>query len=187
MFRKMLFFTTIASILVVTAFLILGWTGQAFAQEENPPADSTCISCHEDQYYLHDTGNWYCLTETKVGCTECHRGYPDMRIKECAHEGLIAHPLANDAAVCQNCHPDDYQTRVHTYASIAGIRPTPRPYAGYTPQALISQSEKSAGEIRLLHALPPEAWQKAGLGFFGVAFLGVFLFACRCWKIDHGA
>jgi hypothetical protein len=110
-----------------------------------------------------------------------------MRIKECAHEGLIAHPLANDAAVCQGCHPDDYQTRVQTYASIAGIGPTPRPYATYTPSASISRSEKSAGEMRLLRTLSPGGWQKAGLGIFGAAFLVSFLFACRCWKIDHGA
>jgi hypothetical protein len=187
MFRKMACLTIIALILVGAALLISGKSHQAFAQEENPPVDSTCISCHEDQYYLHDTGNWYCLNETKVGCTECHRGHPDMRIKECAHEGLIAHPLANDAAVCQSCHPDDYRARVQIYTSIAGISPTPRRYATYTPSASIPQPGENADRMRLLQALPPGGWQVAGLSFLGVSFLVSCLFACHCWTIDHGA
>jgi len=187
MFRKMPFLTIVASILVGTALLIPGGTGQALAQEELPPQDTSCIDCHENRYYLYDSGNWYCLNETKVSCTECHRGHPDKMIKESAHEGLIANPLVNDAAVCQNCHPDDYRARVQTYVSIAGIRPTPRPYAAYTPSALISQSGESAGRMRLLRALPPGASQEAGLSFFGVAFLALFLFACRCWKTDRCA
>ena len=185
MFRKMLFLTTTALILVGAALMISGGTGQAFAQEENPPSDSTCISCHEDQYYLHDTGSWYCLNETKVGCTECHRGCPDTMVKECAHTGLIANPLANDAAVCQSCHPDDYRARVQTYASIAGIRPTPRSSVSYTPSASIPQTGESEDRRRFLRALPAGGWQVAGFSFLGVSFLVAFLFACRCWKIDH--
>jgi hypothetical protein len=185
MFRKKLFLMIIASILVVTALLIPGGTSQALAQEEMHPEDASCINCHEDQYYLHDSGNWYCLSETKVPCTECHRGRPDTMIKEAAHEGLIANPLVNDAAVCQNCHPDDYRARVQTYLSIAGISPTPRPYATYTPSVSVSESKESAGRMSLLRALPPGGWQAVGLSSFGVAFLVLFLFACRCWKIDH--
>ena len=185
MFRKKLFLMIIASILVGTALLIPGGTSQALAQEEMHPEDASCINCHEDQYYLHDSGNWYCLSETKVPCTECHRGRPDTMIKEAAHEGLIANPLVNDAAVCQNCHPDDYRARVQTYSSIAGISPTPRPYVTYTPSALIPQSGESGGRTRLLRTLPPGNWQVAGISFFGVAFLVLFLFSCRCWKIDH--
>jgi cytochrome c553 len=186
MFHKMLGLTIIVSLLVGIALLIPGRTGQTLTQEEIPPKDTSCINCHEDQYYLYDSGNWYCLNETKVGCTECHRGRPDTRVKESAHAGLIANPLVNDAAVCQNCHPDDYRARVQTYASIAGISPTPRPYATYVPSTPISQSGESAGGMRLLRSLPPGAWQVAGLSFFGVAFLILFLFACRCWKTDRG-
>ena len=187
MFRKMLCLTTIASILVGTALLVSRTIGQAFAKEENPPDNSSCINCHEDQYYLHDTGSWYCLNETKVGCPECHRGHRDMVNKECAHEGLIANPLVNDAAVCQGCHPDDYQARVQNYASIAGIRPTPHHHLSYTPSTSISQSETSTDSRRLLQALPHGGWQVAGLSFFGVAFVVSFLFARHCWKIDHCA
>jgi hypothetical protein len=185
MFRKMLFPRIISLILAMTALLIAGGTDQAFAQNETPPKDNFCISCHEYQYYLHDTGNWYCLNETKVGCTECHRGYPDMSIKECAHEGLITNPLANDAAVCQGCHPDDYRARVQTYASIAGIGPTHIPSVSYTPSVLIPQTEESTDKMRLLQALPAGGWQVAGFSFLGVSFLVSFLFVCRCWKIDH--
>ena len=187
MFRRMLFLTIIASILVGMALLIPGKTGQALAQAETPPEDTACRNCHEDQYYLYDRGNWYCLNETKVGCTECHRGHPDTLIKDSAHAGLIPNPLVHDAAVCQSCHPDDYRARVQTYASIAGIRPTPRPYVTSMPSVLISQPGESADRMRLLRAFPPGAWQVAGFSFLGVAFLGLFLFACRCWKADRSA
>lgn len=186
MFRKVLFLATIALILVGTALLFFGGTRQAFAQGETPPEDSSCISCHEDEYYLHDIGNWYCLRETKVACTECHQGHPDKVFKECAHAGLVASPLANDAAVCQNCHPDDYRERAQIYASITGVRPTPRPYATSTSSALIPLSGESADGTKLLGALPPGRGQVAGFGFLGIAFLVSFLFVCRCWKIDHG-
>jgi hypothetical protein len=106
-------------------------------------------------------------------------------MKECAHEGLIANPLANDALVCQGCHPDDYRARVQTYASVAGLRPTPRSSVSYTPSALIPQTGESTDRMSVLGALPPGGWQVAGFGFLGFSFLVSFLFVCRCWKIDH--
>jgi cytochrome c553 len=187
MFRKIVFLTIMAAILVGTALFSPGGTGRALAQEEVPPEDTACRNCHEDQYYLYDSGKWYCLHETKVGCTECHHGRPDTQIKESAHAGLIANPLVQDAAVCQNCHPDDYEERAQTYVSIAGISPTPQPYATYTPSTLISQPGERAGKTRVLRAFPPGAWQVAGLSLLGVAFLVLFLFACRCWKADQYA
>jgi hypothetical protein len=187
MFRKMLFLTITASILVETVLFIPGGTGQALAENEISPEDTSCIDCHEDQYYLYDSGKWYCLNETKVRCTECHRGRTDTMIQESAHEGLIANPLINDAVVCQNCHPNDYRAKVQTYSSIAGINPTPRPYATCTPSALISQSGESTGGTRLLRALPPGGWQAVGFIFWGIVFLVLFLYACRCWKTDRWA
>jgi hypothetical protein len=112
---------------------------------------------------------------------------PDTLIKESAHVGLIPNPLVHDAAVCQNCHPGDYWARVQTYASIAGISPTPRPYATYMPSTLISQPGESASRMRLLRAFPSGAWQVVGFSFLGGAFLVLFLFACRCWKTDRYA
>lgn len=187
MFRKLSFLTIIASLLVGTVLLFPGGTGQALARDEIPPEDNTCINCHEDQYYLYDHGKWYCLNETKVGCTECHRGRAETPVKEAAHAGLIANPLVNDAAVCQTCHPEDYQARVQTYASVAGIRPTPRPSATGMPSALDSQPGEAAGGRRLLRAFPPGAGQLAGLSLLGTAFLVLFLFTCRCWKSDRYA
>jgi hypothetical protein len=187
MFLKMLFLTSSALLLVGTALLIPVATTQVFAQGENPPDNNSCMDCHEDQYYLHDIGDWYCLSETKVSCTGCHQGRPDTMIKEIAHEGLIVNPLVNDAAVCQGCHPDDYQARVQAYASIAGIGPTPRPSVSYTPSALIPRTGESADKVRLLRALPSGGWQVAGFSFLGISLLISFLTACHCWKIDHSA
>jgi hypothetical protein len=105
--------------------------------------------------------------------------------EDLAHEGMIANPLEKNAAVCQDCHPDDYQARVDKFASIAGIRPTPRPCPTCTPSAQISQPPGGGGGTLMLRALPPGAWQTLGAGFLGIAFLLVFFFACRCWKIDQ--
>jgi hypothetical protein len=150
-----------------------------------PPKDTSCINCHLDQYWLYDSGKSYCLNETKVRCTECHHGRTDTAVKELAHEGLIANPVVNDAAVCQECHPDDYRSKIQKFASIAGVNPTPVPYSTCTPSALVSQTSDGAGGPRFLRGLPSGPWQAAGAALLGIAFLVVFLFACRCWQIDR--
>ena len=186
MFRKMLLLTILTTLLVGAALLVPGGTSLALAQDETVPEDTACKTCHEDQYYLFDSGKWYCLNETKVSCTECHGGNPGSATKECAHQGLIASPLANDAAVCQDCHPDDYLSKVQTFASVAGIRPTPRPYSTSTPSTTVSTSVESAGGSKLLRGLLPGAWQAVGLLFLGTFFMVVFQFSRNWKKIDHG-
>lgn len=185
MFRKNLFLLLVAVTFAAVGFLSLKENDQAFAQEAVSPKEPSCIGCHEDQYTLYDNGKWYCLRKSPVSCTECHGGRTDTVVQDMAHEGLIANPLVDNAAVCQDCHPNDYQARVQKFASIAGVSSTPRPYATYTPSALISYPVENAGGTRQLRALPPGAWQVAGISLLGIAFLVIFLFACRCWKIDR--
>ena len=177
MFRKMLLLTILAIFMVGTVLLVPGGTSLALAQDETVPEDTACKTCHEDQYYLYDSGKWYCLNETKVGCTECHGGNPGSATKECAHQGLIASPLANDAAVCQDCHPDDYLSKVQTFASVAGIRPTPRPYSTYTPQQLFQPRLKARADRSYCVVYfqgPGRRW--------GYCFLAPFSWLCSSFR-----
>jgi hypothetical protein len=105
--------------------------------------------------------------------------------EDLAHEGMLANPLEENAAVCQDCHPDDYQAQVDKFASIAGISLTPHPCPTCTPSAQVLHPPDGGGGTPLLRALPPGIWQTLGASFLGIAFLLVFLFACRCWKIDQ--
>jgi hypothetical protein len=185
MFRNIFKFCIAVMILAVAGFGSIG-ISPTFAQEDLPPKDSSCIGCHEDQYQLYDHGKWYCLCKTPVRCTECHGGRTDTAIQELAHEGMNANPLVGNGAVCQGCHPADYQARVEKFASIAGVSSTPRPCPTCTPSVLVSGlPPESGGGTRLLRALPPGPWQTLGISLFGISFMFVFLFACRCWKVDH--
>jgi len=157
----------------------------ALAQDEIPPEDSTCKTCHENLYLLHDTGKWYCFCGTRLSCTECHGGQVGTMDEDLAHAGMIVNPLVDDAALCQNCHPDNYQEIVEKFALIAGVSDTPHPCPTYVPAAQVIQPPDTAGPTRLLRGLPSGGWQVLGVIILGIAFISVFLFTCRCWRLDH--
>lgn len=105
----------------------------------NPTANS-CLSCHEDLYYLHDTGCWYCMTDAhRDRCADCHEGNSGVMNKEESHLGLIVHPQENDGAKCRECHTDDAQVRVDAFASANGGFATVIKAEPYVP------SEEAAG------------------------------------------
>lgn len=86
------------------------------------PDNGTCISCHEDLYLLHDTGNWYCLNESPMTCVECHGGDSNATVKESAHTNRAPHPILNeDISKCQECHPNECGERVELFKKTAGI------------------------------------------------------------------
>ncbi len=94
-------------VLTVAVLAVLGMLTLPIQVSAAPGVDSTpnyCFSCHEDLYYLHDTGCWYCLTAHKDRCVDCHEGSPVIMKKEEAHLGLIAHPQENNGAKCLECH-----------------------------------------------------------------------------------
>jgi hypothetical protein len=71
-------------------------------------SDNSCLTCHEDLYYLHDSGCWYCMTEPhKDRCVDCHAGNPTTMKKEDSHLGLLAHPQENGGAKCLECHKQE--------------------------------------------------------------------------------
>ncbi len=154
------------------------------AQEPTPPNDANCVACHEHEYYLYDSGKWFCLCDAPMHCVYCHGGRTDTMDKTISHTGVVLYPTANHAERCQKCHPADYTERVVTFASIAGISNTPQPMITATPaQAnLVQQVETLPPGLSRLSRIP--AWRLGLLGIVLLAMLVLVIFGYRCWKAD---
>lgn len=108
---------------IAVVLLMLSVPLPAAAEDPVPaPNNGNCILCHEDLYYLHDTGNWFCLNESPMACVDCHGGNPGTLDKELAHARRAAHPIINeDVDKCRQCHPDECYDRVELFDQKAGI------------------------------------------------------------------
>jgi len=83
---------------------------------------SQCVTCHEDLYYLHDTGKAYCLKDAPMTCVDCHGGNPEALTKEAAHFDRAAHPVINnDDKKCYECHPVEAEARLDEFRHTAGL------------------------------------------------------------------
>lgn len=112
--------------LLVTLLPFLGRSTPASAAQmsnEETTTSSSCFTCHEDLYYLHDLGKNYCLTEHKDRCVNCHEGNVNVLNKDESHLGLITHPQKDNGAKCLECHVQDAQERIATFASLGGFKP----------------------------------------------------------------
>jgi len=118
--RSVLFTVLSVGIMVLDVFPVQASASQMLLQD--PLNNSSCYSCHEDLYYLHDTGKAYCLTVYKDHCVNCHSGNPKVMDKDQSHLGLIAYPQKDDGAKCQECHIQDAQARLATFASLGGYK-----------------------------------------------------------------
>src|SRR5437763_1657371 len=106
-------FFALTLILIVGMLLIL--PVQVSAARPAGASENSCLTCHEDLYYLHDSGKLYCLTDHTDRCTNCHEGNSVVMKKEESHLGLIAHPQESNGAKCQECHTaQEVQTRLVT-------------------------------------------------------------------------
>ena len=56
--------------------------------------------------------------------------------KDQAHFGLIVHPQENDGKKCQECHSEDVQERLDTFASLGGYSMLMKAES-YTPSAAV--------------------------------------------------
>ena len=114
----------LVAILGFALLLALLATTSASAQEPIPDVDNgSCITCHENLYFLHDTGNWFCLHESPMACVDCHGGDPTATTKETAHYDRSAHPIVNeDISVCRNCHVEGSLDCVAEYDRLAGLK-----------------------------------------------------------------
>lgn len=143
------------SISIVGLFVLaeaLSMPNEVYADDPIPaPTNGTCTSCHEDLYYLHDTGYWFCLNESPMTCVDCHGGNSNTLDKDLAHNQRSAHPVINDDVTkCQQCHPAECNDRVKIFGQTAGISnvlvaaPYTPPYlADYIPTTGIQQEANS--------------------------------------------
>ena len=125
--------------------LLTMWTVPAHAQFHTPQAEPKCISCHENLYFLHDTGKWFCLNEeTSMTCVGCHGGDPSALTKESAHANRAAYPIVNEnTSKCSECHPEQSGERVEIFAREAG-----------TSFVMVSQPYKPAYTVAEAQPIP---------------------------------
>ena len=111
------------AILLFTSFV----TMPVAAQGTPPPEECQCKQCHEQQYYLYDTGKWYCQCKAPMTCVHCHSGNGQETNADLAHKDMLANPFTNGAAVCKNCHKEELQARVNEFVARRGQVPCPLP------------------------------------------------------------
>jgi hypothetical protein len=138
-------------ILFVVLFTMLSLPVQAFAVQTT----DSCLTCHEDMYYLNDTGKLYCLTDHTDRCINCHEGNAAVMKKEESHVGLIARPQENNGAKYMECHTAQVaQARLAKFASVGGFDTVIKADA-YTPSAEVAAGFPDVSEANPL----VENWQ----------------------------
>ena len=117
----------------------------AYGDEPHPKTNQgTCINCHENLYFLHDTGKWFCLRDAPMGCADCHGGDPTAPTKDQAHANRSAYPVVNENITkCQECHPAKSIERVRIFREVAGINHV-TVAAAYVPAAISNPLSVSA-------------------------------------------
>lgn len=153
-------------------------------QEPTLENDANCVSCHQHQYYLYDSGKWFCLCEAPMHCVYCHDGRTDSYVEEIAHQGLVLYPTRQHAERCQTCHTEDYMERVVKFTTIAGVSSTPLPILTATPAEAMTLTSAEPPTVSLTRLGQLEFWRLAALGGLGVIFMIVIAFGYRCWKLD---
>ena len=141
-------------------------------------SNDSCIKCHEDLYFLHDTGKWYCVSKAPMSCTGCHGGNGKAIDKEQAHTNRAAHPIINgDVSRCQQCHPEQCDERVEIFKKEAGIPyilvaapilPGVQAGEAALPSAQVDTDQQSGSRINLLEILPFVLVAGAGLTIYAV-------------------
>jgi hypothetical protein len=171
-------------LVIVLLLSALGFSTAA-AQGEAPPPESSCATCHENLYTLHDTGKWYCSCKRRADCTVCHAGQVDTFDQNLAHQGLIAKPTQDNPAACQSCHGEDYQAYIQRFVLIAGVSQPSQPGTRYAPAALFVEAPLERPGALVFIGKSYQAWQLIGLGMLAGLLLGILVFGCRCWKQDR--
>ena len=125
------------------------------AQAQCGSSASSCKSCHETQGEdpVNDTGDWHIQHAFGDFCEFCHAGNVQATDKAGAHEGL-ADPMADVAASCQGCHPQDLTERSEIYASTLGIDLNAGGSGSGSGEAAGSDGASSAGDCASSVAAP---------------------------------
>jgi hypothetical protein len=164
------------AVLLVTAPTLLSKPNYAFAAQTKTVVSTTsssCFTCHEDLYYLHDMGKSYCVTEHKDRCVNCHEGNANVMNKDESHLGLIAYPQKDDGAKCQQCHTQDAQVRLAKFASLGGYK-TVIEAGPYTPSITASSGFPDIPEVNPIVENWP--WLAGAFVLFGL-WLRLVLFS----------
>lgn len=178
------FFIWMIALWIAIGSLPLAGPVQAQTADPPPENDENCVACHEHEYYVYDTGKWFCLCEAPMHCVYCHGGQTDTTDEELAHEGMVLYPTRDHAARCRTCHTEDYMARAVTFASVAGVSEQKQPLITATPvepAALISIEPASFAQ-QIVRRLDP--WQVVGLVGLTVLMAVIMVFGYRCWKAD---
>jgi hypothetical protein len=118
--NRWIFALTMAMLVVL--FSMLSMPVQASAAQATDSSDNTCLTCHEDLYYLHDSGKLYCLTAHTDHCSGCHEGNSTVMKKEESHLGLLLHPQQDNGAKCLECHEQqEIQVRMTNFETNGGF------------------------------------------------------------------
>jgi hypothetical protein len=171
-------------LLAAALVLSLAPVAPARGQEPTPESDANCVACHTNQYYLYDSGKYYCLCEAPMHCVYCHGGRTDSDVAEIAHQGLVLYPTREHAERCRACHTEDYLARAVKFAAIAGVSSTPQPILTATPQKGIGPISTEPPYVSLTRLGQLAPWRLIGLGVLGVALILVIAFGYHCWKLD---
>jgi hypothetical protein len=164
--------------LVWASIFTVSLTTPAQAQPQPVPtsgAENNCIKCHEDLYFLHDTGKWFCIRESPMTCTDCHDGDPSAITKELAHANRAAHPVINnDVSKCQECHPEKCDERVGIFAQSAGIH-TVLVAVPYTPVFTTENTDVFPVEPQQEPSAWINAWEVLSMVLVAGAALAVYI------------
>ena len=95
----------------------------ALSQLKENTEEPACNSCHDNLYYNHDLGKYYCVANARTRCVACHSGDPTSLDKAIAHMNMEAYPVrGSDLSKCLSCHPRDCDKYVDKFAAVAGFR-----------------------------------------------------------------
>jgi len=151
--------------LIGASFAVISAPEQALAAQQIDVTSNSCLTCHENLYYLHDSGCWYCMIDAhKYRCTDCHEGNPTASKEEEAHFGFLPHPQENDGAKCKQCHTEGLQARINTFAvERGGFEEVIEPVA-YVPAQPVETGFPETAQPGFAEKLP---WVAGAVVLFG--------------------
>jgi hypothetical protein len=113
----------LSSLFVVLCLAII-WPSGVQAQCGDVPADSSCITCHDQNEPVYEKGEWHAIHARKDCCWNCHGGNTKAQDKDLAHEGMTLNPVMDSYTNCYACHPDDYTARADRFGAALGVIPS---------------------------------------------------------------
>jgi len=137
----------------------------ALSLPEEGTEEPACNSCHDNLYYNHDLGKYYCVANARTRCVDCHGGDPTSLDKNKAHMNMEAFPVrGSDLSKCLSCHPEDCDTYVEKFSAVAGFRQskpvqgstystTPEPITASFPAELAGQARSWQADLTISFAL----------------------------------